>query len=194
MFLSFLCRYDKSGIMDVGEDRMTDMYENFCQGTHTDPIERPKAAIFLLAAFGIGFASANIPQWWHRMLPPQARCILGNEGHEDPTELSSTAPRSGATNASRSRARADSQNAAFWESIPREIMDSFSDGADNAPSRAQSRAPATVAVSDCVSVLNVLQGDSLTRAEKRAREAAVSRLCMILEVPQYRVRVEDAES
>jgi hypothetical protein len=43
---------------------MADIYENFCQGTVTDPIDRPKAAMFLLAAFGIGFSRANIPQWF----------------------------------------------------------------------------------------------------------------------------------
>jgi hypothetical protein len=43
---------------------MADIYENFCQGTHTEAIDRPKAAMFLLAAFGIGFSRANIPQWF----------------------------------------------------------------------------------------------------------------------------------
>jgi hypothetical protein len=50
--------------MEPGSERMADIYENFCQGTHTDPIDRPKPAIFLLAAFGIGFSRANIPQWF----------------------------------------------------------------------------------------------------------------------------------
>jgi hypothetical protein len=189
MLLTCLIRYDKSGTMEPGEDRMVDMYHNFCQGTHTDPIDRPKAAIFLLAAFGIGFANANIPQWWHRLLPPQARCILGQEGHESPT---ATVPR--VTNSARARSRSDAQHQAFWDTVPRQIMDSFG-GGGSAYDVPQSRAPVTASVSalDCVSVLNALQGSELTRAEKRAREAAVSRLCLILEVPA-RQRQRDDES
>lgn len=192
MLLTYLFRYDKSGTMEIGEDRMVDMYENFCQGTHTDPIDRPKAAIFLFAAFGIGFATANIPQWWHRLLPPQARCILGQEGYESPTPPATVAR---VTNSARARSRADAQHQAFWDTIPRPILDSF--GGGGSADVPQSRAPVTASVTtlDCVSVLNALQGSELTRAEKRAREAAVSRLCLILAVPaRQRQRDESDES
>ena len=192
MLLTCLIRYDKSGTMEPGEDRMVDMYQNFCQGTHTDPIDRPKAAIYLLAAFGIGFAQANIPQWWHRLLPPQARCILGHEGHDSPAPSATVAR---VTNSARGRSRADAQHQAFWDTVPRQIMDSFG-GGGSAYDVPQSRAPVTASVSalDCVSVLNALQGSALTRAEKRAREAAVSRLCQILEVPASQRQRDDESS
>ena len=65
--------------MEPGEERLKDLYDNFCQGVWTEPIERPKVAIFLMAAFKIGFAAANLPAWWHRLLPPSAQLRIGED-------------------------------------------------------------------------------------------------------------------
>lgn len=158
--------------MEPGEGRMQDIYDNFCQGVHTDPIDRPKAAIFLLMAFGIGFAHANIPQWWHRMLPPNARCILGQEGHEDVAQPP-TAPRTG-----RARGRADADHGSFWDSVPRQIVDVFH------PQPPATAATAPVSIEACVSVLQALPHRSETsELEMRVREAALLRLVPLLEMP-----------
>ncbi len=157
--------------MEPGEDRLKDIYDKFCQGTHTDPIERPKAAIFLLAAFGIGFADANIPQWWHRLLPPNTRCILGQEGHEDVAQPP-TAPRTG-----RGRGRADADHNSFWDSVPRQIVDVF---------HPQPAATAPVSIEACVSVLQALprsETRQLDRMELQVREAALARLVPLLQMP-----------
>lgn len=172
---------------------MADIYQNFCQGTHTDPIDRPKPAIFLLAAFGIGFSKANIPQWcvtycpstltllicrWHRLLPPQTRCILGAEGHEEPVvEGSSTRPRTNVTNAARARARTDTQNVSFWESSAPIFERFFGEGG---PAPAPDQA---VSAQTCVSVMQVLNSEALDDDERRLRRAAVVRLTAMLERP-----------
>ncbi len=153
-------------------ERLNDMYAEFCQGTHTDPIDRPKASIFLLAAFGIGFALANIPQWWHRLLPPQARCMLGEEGHEEGAPPP-TQPRNGRGRATRE----DASNASFWESS-RPVMAAIMGGGS-----AHSQVAAPVSIEACVSVINALPA-SENPMEQRVREAALSRLFPLLQMPQ----------
>ena len=49
-------KYDRSGQNDHGSSRLEDIYDNFCQGPRCpEPIDHPKAACFLFAAFGLGF-------------------------------------------------------------------------------------------------------------------------------------------
>ena len=165
--------------MTPGAERMTDIYENFCQGTVTDPIDRPKPAMFLLAAFGIGFSRANIPQWWHRLLPPDCRCILGQDDEED--TVVATQPRSNITNAARARSRADVQNASFWESSAPIFERYFGEPPAAAPS--QHHSEPSVSAETCVQVMQVLNSAQLADDEVRLRRAAVSRLTAMLERP-----------
>jgi hypothetical protein len=94
------------------------MYDNFCQGTVSEPIERPKCAIFLMSAFNIGFANANLPAWWHRLLPPNAQLRLGEDqaSADDDDDSSVPASSRGLSNAARRRARLDRENESFWNS------------------------------------------------------------------------------
>jgi hypothetical protein len=49
-------KYDRSGHLDHGVDRLRDIYDNFCQGPLCpDPVDHPKAACFMFASFGIVF-------------------------------------------------------------------------------------------------------------------------------------------
>ena len=49
-------KYDRSGELEGGEERLRDIYENFCMGPRcTDPIDRPKVAIYMFASLGILF-------------------------------------------------------------------------------------------------------------------------------------------
>jgi hypothetical protein len=49
-------KYDVSGHLAHGPERLQDIYENFCQGPLCpEPIDHPKAACFLFAAFGLAF-------------------------------------------------------------------------------------------------------------------------------------------
>jgi hypothetical protein len=49
-------KYDVSGHLAHGPERLQDIYENFCQGALCpEPIDHPKAACFLFAAFGLAF-------------------------------------------------------------------------------------------------------------------------------------------
>jgi hypothetical protein len=49
-------KYDISGTNDYGPQRLQDIYENYCQGPLcTEPIDHPKAACFMFAAFGLAF-------------------------------------------------------------------------------------------------------------------------------------------
>lgn len=49
-------KYDRSGHLDHGVDRLRDIYENFCQGPRCpEPVDHPRAAAFMFAAFGIVF-------------------------------------------------------------------------------------------------------------------------------------------
>jgi hypothetical protein len=49
-------KYDVSGHLAHGPERLQDIYDNFCQGPHCpEPIDHPRAACFLFAAFGLAF-------------------------------------------------------------------------------------------------------------------------------------------
>ena len=50
-------KYDVSGHLAHGPERLLDIYDNFCcEGPRCpEPIEHPKAACFLFAAFGLAF-------------------------------------------------------------------------------------------------------------------------------------------
>jgi hypothetical protein len=105
--------------MEPGDERLKDLYDNFCQGEFTDPIERPKVAIFLMTAFKIGFAAANLPAWWHRLLPPGAQLRLGEDQRDSADEDESpnlTGSNRGLSNAARQRQRLNRENESFWNS------------------------------------------------------------------------------
>lgn len=103
--------------MEPGDERLKDLYDNFCQGEFTDPIERPKVAIFLMTAFKIGFAAANLPAWWHRLLPPGAQLRLGeDQGNSADEDDSGLASNRGLSNAARQRQRLNRENESFWNS------------------------------------------------------------------------------
>lgn len=108
------------------------------------------------------------------MLPPNARCILGQEGHEDVAQPP-TAPRTG-----RARGRADADHGSFWDSVPRQIVDVFH------PQPPATAATAPVSIEACVSVLQALpqsETRQLDEMEMRVREAALLRLVPLLEMP-----------
>jgi hypothetical protein len=67
-------KYDRSGHLDHGAERLRDMYDNFC-----GDIDRPKVACFMFAVLGIVFNKSNNPSWWNRMLPLATRCNIGCE-------------------------------------------------------------------------------------------------------------------
>ena len=49
-------KYDRSGHLEFGVERLRDIYDNFCQGPNCpEPIDRPKVACFMFAALGIVF-------------------------------------------------------------------------------------------------------------------------------------------
>ena len=51
-----ITKYDKSGHYQHGEERLRDLYDNFCQGDQCpDPVDRPKVACFMFATLGIVF-------------------------------------------------------------------------------------------------------------------------------------------
>jgi hypothetical protein len=51
-----VAKYDRSGHLDYGEDRLRDIFDNFCQGPLCpEPIDHPRAACFMFALFGIVF-------------------------------------------------------------------------------------------------------------------------------------------
>jgi hypothetical protein len=54
-------KYDKSGYLDYGAERLRDIYDNFCQGPQCpEPIDRLKAACYMFAALGIVFNEVNV--------------------------------------------------------------------------------------------------------------------------------------
>jgi hypothetical protein len=140
--------------MDPGDDRLKDMFDNFAQGTHTEPIERPKVAIFLMKAFNIGFANANLPAWWHRLLPPSAQLRIGEDhggsADEDDSRLQTSSR--GLSNAARQRARLDRDNQSFWNSA--RPMFEAAMGSVAAPESAASVAVVTPAI--CVQLLQAV--------------------------------------
>ncbi len=49
-------KYDKSGALDHGVERLRDIFDNFCQGPLCpEPVDRPKVAIYMFASLGILF-------------------------------------------------------------------------------------------------------------------------------------------
>jgi hypothetical protein len=49
-------KYDRSGELEGGEERLRDIYENFCSGPLCpEPVDRPKVAIYMFASLGILF-------------------------------------------------------------------------------------------------------------------------------------------
>jgi hypothetical protein len=157
--------------MEPGDDPLKDMYENFCLGTVTEPIERPKVAIFLMSAFKIGFANANLPAWWHRLLPPNAQLRLGeDQGSADEDDSSLATSGRGLSNAARQRARLDRDNASFW-SQARPMFQAFMPAAE--PERAASASVVTPAI--CVQLLQAVPNNSAnSAAEQNVRERALN--------------------
>jgi hypothetical protein len=53
-------KYDRSGHLEHGSARLEEIYNHFCQGPRCpEPIDHPKAACFLFAAFGLGFQQVS---------------------------------------------------------------------------------------------------------------------------------------
>ncbi len=173
LFFILRHRYDKSGSLEPGDERLKDMYDNFCLGTVTEPIERPKVAIFLMSAFKIGFANANLPAWWHRLLPPNAQLRLGEDqgsADEDDSRSLTTSSR-GLSNAARQRARLDRENASFWNSA-RPMFESYM---TSEPESAASVAVVTPAI--CVQLLQAVPNNTvvpLSNIEQDVRNKALN--------------------
>lgn len=121
---------------------------------------------------------------WHRLLPPDCRCILGQEQgeHDSSVDGSLTQPRSNSLNAARARSRADVQNASFWESSAPIFERFFGEAPAPAPAPSQHDSEPPVSAQTCVSVMQVLNSDYLDEDERRLRRAAVSRLTAMLEM------------
>ena len=161
--------------MEPGDERLKDLYDNFCQGTWAEPVERPKVAIFLMAAFKIGFAAANLPAWWHRLLPPSAQLRLGedHDGSADDDDSNPLFSSRGLSNAARQRARLDRENQSFWNSA-RPMFESCM-GSGAGPESAASVAVVTPAI--CVQLLQAVPNSGaapLSTIEQEVRDRALN--------------------
>jgi hypothetical protein len=151
------------------------MYDNFALGTVTDAIERPKCAIFLMSAFKIGFVNANLPAWWHRLLPPNAQLRLGEDQASADDDDDSSLPTSsrGLSNAARQRARLDRENQSFWNSARPMFEACMGSGAGAQPE--SSVAAVTPAI--CVQLLQAVPNNSvvpLSSVEQDVRNKALN--------------------
>ena len=160
--------------MEPGDERLKDLYDNFCQGTWAEPVERPKVAIFLMAAFKIGFAAANLPAWWHRLLPPSAQLRIGEDhgGSVDEDDSGLQTSSRGLSNAARQRARLDRDNQSFWNSARPMFEACMGSGAEP-----ESAVSAVVTPAICVQLLQAVPNNHvapLSPIEQDVRNKALN--------------------
>lgn len=142
-----VAKYDRSGHLDHGAERLRDMYDNFCMAgpNCADPIDRPKVACYMFAVLGIVFNQANHPAWWNRMLPRGTRCIIGLEGERD----GDGEPDSSRRQQQRQRNRYEAMWEGFRNVIP---MNAFQDAEPVAPGPQPN-----LSAGHCIRLLSVLR-------------------------------------